>query len=33
MLGADIRVEGNIINLVDNDPFIRCLYDLHVISF
>ena len=33
MLGAYIRVEGNAIKIAENDPFIKCLHDLHMISF
>jgi len=33
MLGADIRVEENTIKIAENNPFIECLHDLHMISF
>jgi len=33
MLRADIKVGGNVIKIAENDPFIECLHDLHMISF
>ena len=32
MLGADIIVGGNVIKIAENDPFIKCIHDLHMIS-
>ena len=33
MLRVDVKVDGNVIKIVKNDPFIECLHDLHMISF
>ena len=33
MLGADIKVGGNMFKIAENDLFIECLHDLHMISF